>query len=205
MAAKRNRNSFNRKRYFKEPNLYFLIICEGEKTEPNYFSAFKVNKEILKVEIEGLGANTDSLVQRADNLKRIKERERNIKFDSIWCVFDRDSFTAQNFNRAIQLAQNKGFRVAYSNESFGLWYLLHFEFLDAGISRVQYIEKLNEHLGKKYEKNLKDIYQQLKPLQTEAIKNAKTLLSRYTPPDPEKDKPSTTVYLLVEELNKYLL
>lgn len=38
------------------PKQTFLIICEGEKTEPNYFDAFKVKS--AKIIIEGTGCNT---------------------------------------------------------------------------------------------------------------------------------------------------
>jgi hypothetical protein len=36
-----------------------------------------------------------------------------------------------------------------------------------------------------------------------AIKNAKRLLNSYSNDNPERNNPSTTVYKLVEELNKY--
>lgn len=39
---------------------YFLIVCEGEKTEPNYFKAFpkKVGKIIYDIEFDGGGIST---------------------------------------------------------------------------------------------------------------------------------------------------
>ena len=48
----------------------FIIVCEGEKTEPNYFSRFRVPKQIIS--IIGLGANTVTVVEKA-----IEERNRN--------------------------------------------------------------------------------------------------------------------------------
>jgi hypothetical protein len=41
-------------------------------------------------------------------------------------------------------------------------------------------------------------------LQSQAIKNSKRLLEQYNPPQPAIDNPSTTVHLLVEELNKFV-
>ena len=32
-----------RKERTKEVRVYFLIVCEGEQTEPNYFKSFKTN------------------------------------------------------------------------------------------------------------------------------------------------------------------
>ncbi len=94
-----------------------LIICEGEKTEPNYFKSFPVDKEIVEVSIRGKGMNTDSLVETAISMRDDAEMNGRA-YNQVWCVFDRDSFPKQNFNRAIHLAESRKIRVAYSNEAF---------------------------------------------------------------------------------------
>jgi hypothetical protein len=124
-------------------------------------------------------------------------------------VFDRDKNDknpndAQNFNAAITLANNRGIKVAYSNDAFELWYLLHFHFYNTGISRKNYQNMLTKLLGHKYEKNSETIYEELKNQQPEAIKHAKKLLMEYDRPNPESDNPSTTVHLLVEEINSFI-
>ena len=97
-------------------------------------------------------------------------------------------------------------KVAYSNEAFELWYLLHFMYLDTGVDRKQYMKKLDKEFKKafkipKYAKNTANIYELLKDKQSTAIKNAKTLTAKYgTLSNPENCKPITTVHLLVEEL-----
>jgi len=48
------------------------------------------------------------------------------------------------------------------------------------------------------------IYEELKDKQQNAIKHAKRLLQKYDRPNPETDNPSTTVHLLVEELNSFI-
>lgn len=173
-----------------------LILCEGKKTEPNYFNGFKKNYRLTNVEIKGLGCNTDSITKMA-----VEERKN---YSQIWCVFDRDSFTKQNFNRAFQMIRKyPNISIAYSNEAFELWYLLHFNYYNTGMSRTQYKATLTSLLGEKYKKNSVDMYDKLSDKQEVAIKNAKTLLKSYSPINPEADNPSTNVYELVEELNKY--
>jgi hypothetical protein len=40
-----------------------LIVCEGEKTEPNYFKGFQTNPEVYdSIDIHGTGYNTVSLI-----------------------------------------------------------------------------------------------------------------------------------------------
>ncbi len=173
-----------------------LILCEGEKTEPNYFNGFKREYRLSNITVRGLGWNTDKITEEAIKQKR--------NYSEIWCVFDRDFFKPQNFNRAFQMIQKyPNIKIAYSNEAFELWYLLHFNYYNTAISRSQYIEKLSKLLGEEYKKNSATIYMKLKNKQETAIRNAKKLLATYSEPNPENDNPSTTVYQLVEELNKY--
>jgi hypothetical protein len=170
----------------------FLILCEGARTEKDYFEAFKVSC----AHVEGLGKNTQSLVEEA-----IRLRDESGPYDHCWCVFDRDSFPPQTFNAALQLARNAGFEVAYSNEAFELWFLLHFSYSDTGLARHLYAEKLSKLLGRPYKKNDSKLYETLLPRQDTAIKNATKLLASYgANHNPEKDNPSTKVHLLVQLL-----
>ena len=187
-----------RKVDIREVKQRFLIVCEGAKTEPNYFMAFRVPK-VVEVVIEGLGENPSKLVQSAKSFNDQGE------YDQVWCVFDRDSWPEEDFNNAIHSATSHNFKIAYSNEAFELWYVLHFEFLNTGIPRADYCEKLTSLLGKKYQKNSLTIYDDLFNEQTSAIRNAEKLLQQYEPQNPVKDNPSTKVHLLVQELNKYIV
>lgn len=182
----------------REVRQRFLIVCEGGKTEPNYFRSFRVPKDVVEIEVQGLGENPSRLVQSA------KELNKQDDYDQVWCVFDRDAWTVVDFNNAIKNADEQGFRVAYSNEAFELWYVLHFEFLNTGIPRSDYIKKLTYLMGRKYKKNSETIYDDLFTKQSTAIKNAKNLLKQYEPHNPATDNPSTTVHLLVQELNQFI-
>lgn len=197
MATKFKNRKIERKIDSIPKRLRFLIVCEGMKTEPNYFSSFRVN---AVVSIEEAAGNTRSLVRRASEVAEQEE------FDQVWCVFDRDSFPPSDFNNAITSARARGFRVAYTNEAFELWYLLHFNYHTAALSRTTYSARLSRSLGHPYQKNDPNMYHQLKSLQSNAIKNAKRLLGSYgSTHNPENDNPCTTVHELVEELNKYLI
>jgi len=181
----------------REIRQQFLIVCEGDRTEPNYFNSFRV--PTARIKVLGTGFNTVSLVERA-----IAEKTHG-EYDQVWCVFDRNSFPAENFNQALSLAEQNRIRVAYTNEAFELWYILHFNYCDSAISRKDYCDKLSDLLGIKYMKNMEDIYELLAPRQGDAIRNAKSLLNQYNPPKPERDNPSTTVHILVEQLNRFMV
>lgn len=195
---------------------YYLIVCEGEKTEPNYFEGLKhdLPKGVLtsyQINIEGTGYNTQSLIDEALRLKEAYEDETSRPIDKVWVVFDKDSFTANDFNNAILrcAGTNPIIGCAWSNEAFELWYLLHFHYYNSAISREYFqdlIEKnLQPSLGLdyRYQKNSKEMYGILKEhgSMQNAIKNAKRLdnefAGRY---DYANHNPSTKVYKLVEEL-----
>lgn len=171
---------------------HFLIVCEGSKTEPQYFKQFRVPRLVVKV--EGLGMNTLSLVDRAIELSKEDE------YDQVWCVFDKDDFPIDNFNNAINRANTNDLQVAYSNQAFELWYVLHFEFLQSAIDRAAYMRKLDSYLQVKYKKNDSQIYKRLRCKIDTAIRNATRLLSEYPIPCPGRDDPSTTVHELVKAL-----
>lgn len=185
----------------RTPKKRLLVICEGEKTEPNYFKSFRVTS--ATVVVRGIGIDTVKLVSVAIDLKEKAIRER-IPFDQVWCVFDKDSFSVSDFKKAIALATEQRVEVVYSNEAFEVWYLLHFSYFHTGVPRREYTQKLTKCLGKEYQKNSKDMYEDLLNLQKNALKNAKKLLSSYTQHRPEFDNPCTTVFKLVEELNRNL-
>ena len=202
----------------------YLIVCEGEKTEPLYFKVLKTEvekrfREIIDLKeinfndelivLDGTGKNTESLVDYTLNIRN----KANIPYgdENVWCVFDKDSFTDEQFNNAIQKAEDNGIKVAWSNEAIELWFILHFEYLNTGITRKDYIKKLDVYFKKyninngKYEKNQEKIYEILKRYgnQEFAVKNAEKLLKNNTE-TPSKTKPATTVYKLVKELEGYL-
>lgn len=179
-----------------------LIACEDGKSSRYYFESFPVDKQRIEISVLGTGMNTDSLVEEA--VRKMEEATRSGRsYSTVWCVFDRDSFPLENYTRAFQLARNNKIRVAWANEAFELWYLLHYSYLDTGISRADYNKKLREK-GLDYDKADKTIYEKVKLHQDRAIRNAAKLERHWNESGkacPERENPSTSVHKLVEYLN----
>ncbi len=172
----------------------FLIVCEGKKTEPQYFEHFRFPG--LVVEVDGVGKNTLGVVNAA-----INKRDEG-DYDQVWCVFDKDDLPIDLFEKAIRKARENNMHVAYSNQAFELWYVLHFEYLHNAIDRKAYMEKLTHYLRFEYKKNDPSIYQILQCKMETAINNAERLMQEYHPSRPGKDDPSTTVHQLVKTLKE---
>ena len=128
-------------------------------------------------------------------------------------MFDKDSFSDEQFNIAIKVCEQNDLKAAWSNEAIELWFILHFEYLNTAINREIYIQKLNKYFTKysiktgKYQKNIENIYEILNEYgdMSKAIVNAKKLEENFKKEGSfSKKNPSTNVYELIEELLDYL-
>ena len=210
------REEQKRKKDIRTKRKFFLIVCEGEATEPNYFEGLKQDLPngvltAYQIDIEGTGHNTQSLVDEALRLKAVYEKDATRTIDKLWVVFDRDSFAASDFNNAItRCAQsNPIIGCAWSNEAFELWYLLHFHYYQNAMNRKQFQGLIEDNLRPligdsfRYEKNSKEMYALLKEHGNleNAIRNAKELTKAYDGRhDYANHNPCTMVYKLIEEL-----
>jgi len=189
-----------------------LIVCEGVNTEPSYFRQFRLTS--TRIVALGAGCETIRVVERAF------EEQQKGKYDQTWVVFDKDDFSSNNFNTAIEKARHLNFGVAYSNQAFEYWLVLHFEdHQGGGMHRNDYHGKLNEHLaslglsydGKGSKTISKAIFDSLlafdpelnKPRMEVAIDRAKRIFNSYDHRSPAEEESSTAVFLLVEEILKY--
>jgi len=197
------RSSVTRKT--REIKIFFLIVCEGAKTEPNYFEKFKgkFGNVIFEIDCEGKGYNTLKVVEEA-----IKIRDKNPnKYNRVWAVFDKDSFPENDFNFAIKKAKANHIGCAWSNEAFELWYLLHFQYRNTAMSREDYKKAIENEINKQtsgfvYAKNSTEMYDVLQKYgnQTQAIKNAEKLSEQYDNQIFANHNPRTQVYELVKQL-----
>ena len=188
----------------REVKQTFLIICEGVNTEPDYFNAFRLTSANVKALGQGMG--TLALVHKAIHIKE-QEKLKGRTYNQNWVVFDKDDFPENDFNSAILLAQQNGFEVAYSNQAFEFWFLLHFNLYQGALHRSRYEKMLSALLGFAYTKNSgvsSKMFNTLFSKQEQAINHAKTIMRQFNGNNPAQQESSTTVHLLVKELNKFL-
>ena len=136
-AKRHSSNNLVRRQGLREIKQTFLIVCEGECTEPDYFNAFRLTT--ASVRTIGQAMNTVSLVNKAISIRKADKQKRRV-YDQCWVVFDKDDFPANDFNMAIDLAKRNGFNVAYRNQAFEYWFLLHFNPYRAEFTEI-YIQR----------------------------------------------------------------
>ena len=191
-----------------------LIVSEGKNTEPSYFRQFRLSSATIVT--VGAGCETIRVVERAE-----KEAAQNGPFDQVWVVFDKDDFPAANFDNAIFKAEHLGFGVAYSNQAFEYWLVLHFEDHQGGaMHRDDYHEKLNTYLAphglfydgeasKTVENGFFDLMMATDP-RTKlrrvdvAIQRAARIFNARDQKSPAAEESSTAVFKLVVEILKFV-
>lgn len=189
---------------------YTYIVCEGTKTEPNYFRGIseEINNKYFdlssgkRIVLKGTGRNTKGLLEYAR-----KQVEKDFpQAATVWLVYDKDDFPLDNFDNteysALERSDIRRYKTAWSNECIELWFLLHFQELTVNIGREEYLHLLKKYC--KYEKSMENIYELLKDRMEEAIERAKRQYEEYGDAAPSKRCPATKVFQLVEELKRYL-
>lgn len=107
-------------------NKTFLLVVEGF-TEQIYFSDVKTTRRIPGITINPKIAKHSDL----STILRTAIREYNTNaYDSVWCVFDRDTITEQGMSDDLKKQYNTaldlGIQFADSMPAFEVWFLLHF-------------------------------------------------------------------------------
>ncbi len=121
------KNAVVRRRPKRGPYDRVLIVCEGSKTEPNYFFDIARHYELSTANIEIVGAGADPLtIVKKGKERKQKERRSGEKYDRVYCVFDRDQHA--HFQQAGVLAQTSKLQLGRSLPCFEFWLLLHFRF-----------------------------------------------------------------------------
>lgn len=221
----------------------FIIFCEDEVSEYHYFKWFETS--LIKVNVINKQKSMLSNITKAvaycqqHGILSFANGKYSNENDGIeiWCVFDRDKETDPQvaaeknieFNISIKTANDNDINVAWSNDAFELWVLLHLMEVDhnnpATAERIYYYEQLtnyfkahpnpNDDLLKclqyrnfNYKEGLKNrtnfvniVRSEILPLTNIAIARSKSLALAHAGKENHFDKkPCTLVHILVEAL-----
>lgn len=194
-----------RKKSKRESYDRVLIVCEGEKTEPNYFKElitfYKLNTANVAVD-KSSGSSPISVFRRANELYE-NEIMKSIPFDKVYCVFDKDSH--ETYQEALDAISRKSpkniFYACTSVPCFEFWLLLHYGYRNAPFHKTgrksigdKVVDELKKHIPN-YEKGMNNVFLTLETSLNDAIGYSKAIqkhaLSTGT------DNPSTQIHDLI--------
>jgi len=208
----RHREAFGRGRPTREPLLRVLVVTEGEETEPLYLEALcselRLPQQRVQVLVHGSKSTRHTDPKGiVDYAKRERDKAQRSSseapFDEVWCVSDRDAWPEATVKCEIDRMHQLGFRLAFSNPCFELWYLLHYRRQTAHIERDAAARALGQCMGCEYEKADKGMFALLADKLDTALASAEVLRRR----DDENhggamENPYTSVDLLVSRLQE---
>lgn len=211
--AKKNKE-LSRKLPNKKPLKKILIVCEGSKTEPNYFEElrdyYKLNTTSV-IDVTGdCGSSPLSVYKHAKAIQS-QENQKGSPYDMVFCVIDKDAHTDYYAAlEAIRKSKPSNQWVAINSvPCFEYWLLLHhkyttkaFEATAGSSSGNKVLIELKKYFNG-YEKGSKGTFLESLNVLPErdlnvVIKKAEMCLQHSK--DTETDNPTTYVHILVKEL-----
>jgi RloB-like protein len=151
----RSGSGLRRRAPTRPPYPRVLIVCEGSKTEVNYFEEVRQEARLPTVHVlvihSFLGTTPQQIVQAAE-----EEFCKSKGFEKVYAVFDRDDHLT--YANAIAMAEARdgklkndekehvSFEAIVSVPCFELWLLLHYVNIMAPIHRHHALARLQQHL-----------------------------------------------------------
>jgi len=199
MARRRKANSYARREPKRDAYDYVLIVCEGQKTETQYFGRLRAIHKLNTANIHITPANGSdplSIAQFAES--------RHEPYDKVYCVFDRNGH--QTWDAGLELIGKYPKKIfpIISWPCFEFWILLHFKYSaspfkparrKSACDLVQ--DEVKKHIAN-YKKGHATIFDDLLDKLEAAKKNAKNLSKENK--STGSLNPATNVYELVEYL-----
>ncbi len=196
-----------RSRFDKRPLRKRVLIFTEGKTERDYLNCLKSRRQTgIKIKAKSIGEGKLALVEK---VIRTVEKTDILEDEQVWVVLDRDQTAGDTEDRgkfisACVLADDNDIRVAYSNNSFELWPLLHLQDIRVAMSNDELKDALSGHFNGEYVKDGKAIHGSLEKLgdRQAATNRAEKLLAMHDQNDtsPADANPSTTIHRLINEM-----
>lgn len=188
-----------RKSRAKQTKSKIFIFVEGE-TELAYFEKLKqilrlstVGIDVLKLDNSGSDYIEKAKRQMKNNPKFKRESDTQV-----FVVFDKDDLTNQELQKLLDKAENESMTIVFSNITFEVWLLGHFEKMTPGIiSKTELIKRLTKYLGQPYKKGNSNQIAKFIDRYVDAIDNVGTIsIINF-------DKQSTNVGRVVKSLDAF--
>ena len=137
----------------------FILFCEDEKGEPDYFRGLANKFTNIKItSFRGRGSGFKNITDAINYCKKngiVDSISDGFIGDhhNVWCIFDRDksrtSVSASQdiaFSSAVRLAESMGIKVGWSNDAFELFVLLHFVDVSKSETALEHRDECYERL-----------------------------------------------------------
>lgn len=121
-----DRREYRKKQPFRDATL-FVIICEGERREPEYFSFFDRLSSRIKVKTIPCDKGKSAPNHLLSNARTASAENALTNKDQLWIVLDKDRWNRKSIESILHNVRSKpAWNVAMSNPCFEVWLYFHF-------------------------------------------------------------------------------
>ena len=210
-SSKRRRERKLERKAGKRPSYpRVLLVCEGEKTEPNYFREIRRFWSIPTAHWEVLPSDFGTGPEKVVEFAEFKARSEGL-WDEVYCIFDRDQH--EHYQEAIEQTRRLDgklktakpmtspvrFMAIPSIPCFELWFVLHFQTATREEQRHTIKHRL-ENCIPGYDKYFEDMFERTKDRLPIAYRNATNARKRKA--ETGNGNPSTDADILVKRLHE---
>lgn len=184
----RSAQKLRRKKSSRPPYDRILVVCEGAKTEPQYFDEMRVRNRLPNAHIKVINAPGTQPRQIVDHAHAVFNETR--EFEYVFAVFDRDEHRtyhdalthARRLDSKLKNTDNRTVRflAVPSVPCFELWILLHFEHIQAPLHRDDVYRLLRSHMPG-YQKGSNGLFGRLLDRLEQATQRAQSLQAHHDP------------------------
>jgi hypothetical protein len=187
---------------------YIRLVCEGAKTEPNYFNGL-LRARGLKIPDAAFKPKDHSPLGIAREAKRLYKEAVKMKIPEdkilICALFDHDGHA--NLANSIEILRNTPIHIGFSNVCIEFWMLLHFERTSRSFHDcTEIMDFIQQHHDNQYRKK-NDHFDRLHKRIPIACENAKWLCETYWAYDDRpiwELNPYTNLHEIVQKIEQLL-
>jgi RloB-like protein len=187
---------------------FIRLVCEGEKTEPNYFNGL-LRAKGLKIPNAAFKPKDHSPMGIAKEAKRLYAEAIKMKIPKekilVCALFDRDGHA--NLANSIEMLRDTPVVLGFSNVCMEFWVLLHFERTSRSFHNcTEIISHIQNNHDAQYSKN-NDHFQRLHKRISVARDNAKWLCDvhwQYEEKPIWERNPYTNLHEILEKIDSII-
>jgi len=116
--------TYEKKAAFRDA-FYFIIVCEGQNREPDYFKFFDgISSRVKIISVESAAGSAPKKLIECATAKEV-ELDAHAERDRVWFVIDTDRWREQLHEIRQECEMHPHWQVAQSNPCFEVWLYFH--------------------------------------------------------------------------------
>ncbi|MBK6622687.1 MAG: RloB domain-containing protein [Saprospirales bacterium] len=120
---------------------FFIILCEGQNREPDYFRFFDgMSSRVKVVPVESVEGNSSPSRLVANAIEKEEELDARADKDRLWFVIDTDRWRNQIHDIRQECSQRPHWEVAQSNPCFEVWLYFHAK---SALPALEHLDRCN--------------------------------------------------------------